>query len=120
MPKTVLVVEDFPAHRKLMESALEGHGYQILIAEDGEQALEQVRRHQPDVVLLDVVLPKKNGYQVCRQIKSAENTRRIRVVMISSKTQDADRYWGLKQGADAYITKPFAPEQLRAAIEQTV
>ena len=116
MAKTILLVEDSPAHLKLMESALEGLGYEIITAGDGEKALEQVERWRPDLVLLDVVLPKKNGYQVCRQIKSEPATRSIPVIMVSSKTQDSDRYWGMKQGADGYLTKPFQPKELADAV----
>lgn len=116
MAKTILLVEDSPAHLKLMESALEGLGYEIITADDGEKALEQVARRRPDLVLLDVLLPKKNGYQVCRQLKSAESTHSIPVIMVSSKNQESDRYWGMKQGADGYLTKPFQAKELVAAV----
>ena len=117
MDKRILLVEDSPAHLQLMEAALRGRGYTILTAEDGEQALEQAHRHRPDLILLDVVLPKKNGYQVCRQLKTEPEMSSIPIIMVSSKTQEFDRYWGMKQGADGYITKPFRPEQLLAEIE---
>jgi twitching motility two-component system response regulator PilH len=118
--KTILVVDDSPSHLKLMQSALEGRGYNILTAEDGEQALELAERHRPDTIFLDIILPKKNGFQVCRQLKTAPETQSIRIVMVSSKSQDIDRYWGLKQGADAYINKPFDPKELLAAVESGI
>ena len=118
MDKRILLVEDSPAYMLMMQNALEGKGYTILTAEDGEQAIEQAHLHCPDLILLDVVLPKKNGYQVCRQLKTEPAMKSIPIIMVSSKTQDFDKYWGMKQGADGYITKPFAPEQLVAEIEQ--
>ena len=117
MDKRILLVEDSPAYLLLMQNALEGKGYTIFTAADGEQAIEQAHLHTPDLILLDVVLPKKNGYQVCRQLKTEPAMKDIPIIMVSSKTQDFDKYWGLKQGADGYITKPFAPEQLVAEIE---
>lgn len=115
--KRILVVEDSPAYLQMMREALESRGYTIFTAEDGEQAIEQARLHAPDLILLDVVLPKKNGYQVCRQLKNETGLKQIPIVMVSSKTQEFDRYWGLKQGADGYITKPFEPGTLVAEVE---
>jgi len=117
MPKTILLVDDSPAHLQLMQKALAGRDYQILTAGDGEEALAHAERQHPDLILLDVVLPKMNGYQVCRQLKSAAETRSIPIILVSSRTQESDRYWGLKQGADGYVTKPFRPEDLLAAVE---
>lgn len=76
-----------------------------------------VHRHQPDVVVLDIILPKKTGFQVCREIKMNEATRHIQVVLLSSKSQEADRFWGQRQGADGYLTKPLEPQELIAAIQ---
>jgi twitching motility two-component system response regulator PilH len=120
MPKTILVVDDSPTHLKMMQQLMEGQGYSTLTAEDGESALEQAARHKPDVMLLDIVLPKRNGFQVCRQLKTAPETQAIRIVMVSSKNQETDRYWGMKQGADAYVKKPIDAKELLAAVEGTV
>jgi len=120
MPKTILVVDDSPTERKLMEQTLEGKGYNLVSAVDGEEALEKVARQRPDVVLLDVILPRKNGFQVCRQLKTAPETKGIKIILITSKTQDTDRFWGLKQGADEYLTKPVAAENLLASIAKFV
>jgi twitching motility two-component system response regulator PilH len=117
MAKRILLVEDSPAHLQLMQDALAGRGYDLLVAEDGERALAQARMHKPDLILLDIVLPKVSGFQVCRQIKSDAELSKIPVIFVSSKTQEFDRYWGLKQGADGYITKPFRPEELAAEVE---
>ena len=91
---------------------LKGSGYVVLTARDGEEALEKASRDQPHLIVLDVVLPKKNGFQVCRQLKASHATRHIKVLILTSKCQESDRFWGLKQGADAYVTKPFSDEEL--------
>jgi twitching motility two-component system response regulator PilH len=105
--ETILVVDDSPTDLKLMTSPLEEVGYRVLTAVDGEQALERASLEKPNLIVLDVVLPKKNGFQVCRQLKTTPETKDIKILMLTSKTQDSDRFWGLKQGADEYMTKPF-------------
>jgi twitching motility two-component system response regulator PilH len=117
-PRKILVVDDSPSELLLMRSALEGQGWDILTAADGDQALLQVSEQHPDLIVLDVLLPKKNGFQVCRQLKQNAATKGIKIIMVTSKTQDSDRFWGLKQGADEYITKPFQPQQLLASVER--
>lgn len=91
-------------------------GRQVLTARDGEEAMQHVAESSPDLVLLDVVLPKKNGFQVCRQIKGSAPTKGIKVVMVTGKGQSSDRFWGMKQGADEYLTKPIAAEELAALV----
>lgn len=117
-PATILVVDDSPTDLSLLLAALRPSGFRLLSANDGDQALETARREHPDLVLLDVILPHKNGFQVCRQLKAEEGTRGIKVVLVTSKTQPSDRFWGLKQGADDYLTKPFTPEQLLGVVER--
>ena len=118
MAKTILIVEDSPMEMKLMMSLLEDRGYQLFSATDGEEAVAAAQRHHPDLILLDVVLPKKNGFQVCRQLKSSPDTAASKIVLVSSKSLDMDRYWGLKQGADDYVVKPFNSANVLAAIER--
>ena len=120
MSKTILLVDDSPNEMKLMQSALAGSGYTIVMAVDGEQAVEQAMMHRPDLVLLDVVLPKKNGFQVCRQLKTCSETSGAKIVLVTSKNQPSDRFWGMKQGADEYLTKPFDAKDLLAAVERTL
>ena len=103
----ILVVEDSPTFMALMTAPLKQKGYFVVEAMDGERALEVAESQPLDLVVLDVILPNKNGFQVCRQLKTSPQTREIKVLMLTSKTQDCDRYWGLKQGADDYMTKPF-------------
>lgn len=116
--KTILLVDDSPTEMKVMQTALQGKGFNLVTANDGEEALAKVIQQKPDVVLLDVVLPKKNGFQVCRQLKTAPETKNTKVILVTSKSQDSDRFWGLKQGADEYLTKPFDAAQLLAAIQK--
>jgi twitching motility two-component system response regulator PilH len=112
--QTILIVDDSPTDLRLMANALASKGYRLLTAADGEEALEKAVSAHPNLIFLDVILPKKNGFQVCRQLKTSPDTRDIKIVLVTSKTQESDRFWGLRQGADEYLTKPFADEELRA------
>ena len=115
--KTILVVDDSPTDLRLMTAPLKkGTECRIITAADGEQALEKAIRERPDLIVLDVILPKKNGFQVCRQLKTSPDTQDIRILLLTSKSQDSDRFWGLKQGADEYMTKPFEDEELLANV----
>jgi DNA-binding response OmpR family regulator len=114
----ILVVEDSPTERQLIQRMLEEKGYRVQVAADGDEALASIGRDRPALMLLDVVLPGTNGFQICRQIKSAADTREIRIVLVSSKNQEVDRFWGLKQGADEYLTKPFKSEELLASVKR--
>lgn len=120
MQKTILVVEDSPMELKLMLGLLENKGYRLLTATDGDEAVAAAQEHHPDLILLDLVLPKKNGYQVCRQLKNSPDTAGSKIVMVSSKSQETDRFWGMKQGADDYVTKPIDAAQVLAAIARAM
>jgi len=117
-PVTILIVDDSPTDRVLLQEALRPKGFRLLSANDGDEGLATARREHPDLVLLDVILPRRNGFQVCRELKTDEGTRDIKVVLVTSKTQPSDRFWGMKQGADEYLTKPFTPEELVLAVER--
>ncbi len=86
--------------------------------EDGEEAEKSIENEMFDLIILDVVMPKKNGFQVCRTIKKNEKTKHIPVILVTSKREDADKFWGKQQGADEYVTKPFEPIDLLAAIKR--
>lgn len=118
--KSILVVEDSPTELKVVTNVLTDNGYQFNVAIDGEDALKKALQTKPAVMLLDVVLPKKNGFQVCRQLKSSPETSDIKIIFLSSKDQDSDRYWGLRQGADMYLTKPFNTDELLRAIARFI
>ncbi|MDH4318771.1 MAG: response regulator [Desulfobulbaceae bacterium] len=113
----VMVVDDSPTELRMILEALKDQGYDISTAVDGEEALEKALEVLPQAMVLDIILPKKNGFQVCRQLKTSPETKDIKIILLSSKSQDSDRFWGLKQGADAYMTKPFDFDELRKAVD---
>ncbi|NJL46574.1 MAG: response regulator [Leptolyngbyaceae cyanobacterium SM2_5_2] len=114
----VLVVEDSVPQREMMTDLLRGIGLEVAIAGDGLEALERIQHHPPDVIVLDIVMPRMNGYELCRRLKANPRTQHLPVVMCSSKGEEFDRYWGMKQGADAYIAKPFQPAELVGTVQQ--
>lgn len=112
----ILVIEDSPAQRTVIAKFLGNNKFNVTVANNGADALEQISSNRPDLVLLDIVLPQYNGYEVCRRIKLNPETKDVLVVLCSSKINKADLYWGMKQGANAYITKPFQPRELLMTI----
>jgi twitching motility two-component system response regulator PilH len=112
----IMVVEDSPTYLRNIANLLQSSGYEIITAVDGEEALEKAVQEKPGIIVLDVILPKKNGFQVCRQLKNSSGTQDIKILMVTSKSQESDRFWGLKQGADEYITKPFDENELVTAV----
>lgn len=115
---TVLVVEDSSAQREQITELLQKCGLRVIVAGDGIEALEQIQGNNPDLVVLDIVMPRMNGYEVCRRLKANEQTQKLAVVMCSAKKEEFDRYWGMRQGADAYICKPFHPQELISTVKQ--
>jgi twitching motility two-component system response regulator PilH len=116
---TVMIVDDSNALREIIANMLRESGMDVISAEDGVQALKKIEEEtQLDLVVLDIVMPNMNGYDLCRHIRKNPKTQNIPVVMCSSKSEEFDRYWGMKQGADAYISKPFRPEELLSTIKQ--
>ncbi|MBF2067502.1 MAG: response regulator [Calothrix sp. C42_A2020_038] len=115
---TVLIVEDSIAQREMITDLLKASGLTVTHASDGLEALEVILSEPPDLVVLDIVMPRMNGYEVCRRLKSDPKTQNVPVVMCSSKGEEFDRYWGMKQGADAYIAKPFQPTELVGTVKQ--
>ncbi|MEO1617073.1 MAG: response regulator [Planctomycetota bacterium] len=117
IPPCVLVVDDSPTARRVTEGMLAEAGYEVVTAHDGDDALKLFECHQPDAVVLDVILPKKNGFQVCRHLK-ANNGGSAKVLMVTSKSNPSDQEWGRRQGADVYLTKPFHAEELLDSLER--
>lgn len=115
---TVLVVEDSNTQRQLITDFLKSNRFAVTIARNGSEALACVQFVCPDVVLLDIVMPDMNGYDVCRRLKTNPKTQKIPVIFCSMKCSEVDRYWGAKIGADAYIGKPFQKSELLGAIQQ--
>jgi twitching motility two-component system response regulator PilH len=118
--KRVLVVDDSPTDLRIISDLLQKQGFDVVTAVDGDEALERAAALKPPLVVCDIILPKKNGFQVCRQLKTTPETQEIKVILVSSKSQDSDRFWGLKQGADEYITKPYTDVDMMAAIRRQV
>ena len=112
----VLVVDDSMTIRRSAEIFLEQAGYQVLLAEDGMDALSQVAEHAPDLVFCDILMPRLDGYRTCALIKSSPQSRTIPVIMLSSKDSIFDRARGVAAGADEYLTKPFSKESLLNAV----
>jgi two-component system, chemotaxis family, response regulator PixH len=115
---TALVVDDVKTDRVALADFLESAGWRVFSSDSGEEALSQLPKLMPDIILLDVVLPGKSGYEICRSIKTQSDTKKIPVVICSSKSTDMDRFWGLKQGADMYLTKPFVNEGLIETLQK--
>jgi twitching motility two-component system response regulator PilH len=116
----ILVVDDSATETILITAPLRAEGYDVITAKDGDEALMRLDTERPDLVVLDVVMPGKNGFQVCRQIRNDARYSTLPVIMLTSKNQVSDKFWGMKQGATAYMTKPFVSELLLEAIRQHV
>jgi len=110
--RKILVCDDDDHIRNIMEFSLEAEGFEVLAAADGEQALQAVMSEQPDLVILDVMMPGSDGLTVCRELKANPATRHIPVLLLTAKTDKGDREAGLAAGADDYIIKPFSPQRL--------
>ena len=113
---TILVVDDSPTALKLVSKVLATAGHHIMTASDGEEAVAKATDAHPDLVVLDVMMPRKNGYQVCRQLKNDARTHGIKIILCTVQNQQADYLWGMQQGADAYLGKPFPEAQLLATV----
>jgi twitching motility two-component system response regulator PilH len=112
----ILVVDDSPTELQLLTAPLKAKGYTVITAVDGDEAIEKACSQHPRVMLLDVIMPKKNGFQVCRQLKNSPETQDIKIIIISSKSQESDKFWGMKQGADEHMIKPFDEKTLLANV----
>jgi twitching motility two-component system response regulator PilH len=113
---TVLVVEDIVAEMELIGIYLREAGYQVINAQSGKEALAKVESQKPDVVVTDVVMPGMNGFELCRSLKKNPSTQKLPVIACTSKNMELDRLWGMKQGVDIYVTKPFTREEILRAI----
>ncbi|NEQ65566.1 MAG: response regulator [Symploca sp. SIO1B1] len=116
----VLLVEDDPSLLNLMESYLEDGGHTVIATTDAKKVMEQAVKHKPDIIITDIVMPGMSGFELCRSLKKDPLTGSIPVMMCSSKNQEIDRLWGMKQGADAYLTKPFSREKLLRTVNLVV
>lgn len=113
--KKILIVDDEPSIRTLLEYNLKQAGYPTLLAKDGEEALWQIERESPDLILLDLMIPKIDGIEVCRTLR--ENQNNTPVIMLTAKSDELDKIFGLNIGADDYMTKPFSPKEVIARVQ---
>jgi twitching motility two-component system response regulator PilH len=118
--KKVLIVDDSPAQVKLIQGLLEPEGYWPIGLSDPKRVEEAITAEKPNVILLDVVMPERNGFQVCRELKGNIKYNAIPVILVTSKDTASDRYWGEQQGADGYVTKPFTRDELLRAVRRFV
>jgi twitching motility two-component system response regulator PilH len=116
--KKVLIVDDSPSQVQLIKSLLEPEGYWPVGLNDPKRIEELISSERPSLILLDVVMPGRNGFQVCRELKSSAEFSTIPVILVTSKDTASDRYWGEQQGADGYVTKPFTREELLRAVRR--
>jgi len=114
----ILIVDDSDNIRNVLQMNFEWLGYQVISARDGEEALKRVMDDPPDLIILDVMMPRRNGYQVCRSLKMDAALRDIPVIFLTAKDQKEDRFWGKDCGADEYVTKPFSAAKLERVIER--
>ena len=116
MPKKILIVDDEPNIVTSLEYLLAKGGYDCAVARDGDEALEAVERFRPDLVLLDVMMPKQSGYEVCQKLRGRPELGHMKIVMLSAKGREAEVSKGLSLGVDAYVTKPFSNRDLMAQV----
>jgi two-component system, chemotaxis family, response regulator PixH len=114
---TILVVEDTPSEMELMSLYLREGGYTVITSTDAKSAIDLALLHRPNLIISDVVMPGMSGFELCRSLRKNPDTANIPVVFCTSKNQDIDRLWGMKQGASAYITKPFSREDLLSTVQ---
>jgi len=116
----ILIVDDSPSQLMGIRRIVEGLGHEALTAEDGAAGVEVAKRELPDLILMDVVMPNLNGFQATRSITRDPTTRHIPVILVTTKDQETDRVWGMRQGARAYLTKPFSESELSETITRAV
>jgi twitching motility two-component system response regulator PilH len=115
--KKIMVVDDSPTERAYIEGLLKKRGYEVLRVDRGEAAIERSKSEQPDLILMDVVMPGLNGFQATRAITRGEKTKHIPVIICTTKDQETDKIWGLRQGAKDYVTKPLNESDLLEKIK---
>jgi twitching motility two-component system response regulator PilH len=116
----ILVVDDSPTEIHIFKKILEKQGYEILVAKDGQEGVDIAKQALPDIILMDVVMPVLNGFQATRQLKNDESTADIPVIMVTTKGQQTDKNWGMRQGATEYLVKPVAPAELLSKIRSLI
>ncbi len=113
-----LIVDDSATERSIISGCLQEAGIKVSFALSGEEALEKIRQDCPDLIVLDIVLPGRSGFEICRELKGSENTNKIPIILCSTKGTEMDKFWGMKQGADAYVPKPIDQEELVRKVKE--
>lgn len=116
----ILIVDDSPAEVRLMQSVLDRAGFSSVAVHDPTRLEQMIEAEQPNLILLDVVMPQRNGFQACRDLKGHAQYSHIPVVMVTSKSTESDRFWGKEQGADGYVVKPFSSDELLRTVRSLV
>jgi DNA-binding response OmpR family regulator len=114
----ILVVDDSPVVVEAVREALLGDGYMVFSAGDGIEALDVIKREKIDLILLDIDMPRMNGYQLCKLLKKDSNFKNVPIAMLTAKSAETDRIWGLKAGSDEYLTKPFNYAKVKEIIKR--
>jgi two-component system, OmpR family, alkaline phosphatase synthesis response regulator PhoP len=117
MAKKILLVDDEPHIIMMLENRMKHAGYDVITASDGQEALTKAKKEKPDLIILDLMLPKLDGYKVCRMLKFDEKYKNIPIIMLSARAQEADKKMGETVGADGYVTKPFEPQVLLGKVK---
>lgn len=120
MSKKVLIVDDSPTEIHKLSTVLKKHGYSVIVADSGEKGIKTAKQENPDLVLMDIVMPGMNGFQATRQICKTKETSHIPVIIVTTKDQETDRMWGSRQGARAYLTKPVEERDLISTIDEVM
>lgn len=118
MPKRILLVDDEPAIVRVIESRLKANGYEVITADDGQEALNKARAEKPDLIILDVMLPKMDGFRVAQLLKLDDQYKHIPIIILTARVHEEDQKIGFATGAEAYLTKPFRSEVIVSKIEE--
>lgn len=115
-----LIVDDSATERSIISGCLQEVGINVSVALSGEEALEKIQQDSPDLIVLDIVLPGRSGFEICRELKGSANTNKIPIILCSTKSTEMDKFWGMKQGADAYIPKPIDQTELINTVKELI
>ena len=120
MSKKILVVDDSRVDLENITNILESRGYDVIRATNGEEAMMQATSQNPDLIVLDVVMPGKDGFQICRELKNNDDTKEIKIILSTTKDKKTDEYWGMKQGANDYLKKPYGEDELINCVSKLI
>jgi len=120
MPQSILIVDDAPNIVLSLEFLMKQEGYEVYAVDNGEEALDFLSRNKPDLILLDVMMPRKDGYEVCQAIRANDAMQDVRIIMLTAKGRDVEREKGLALGADDYITKPFSTREVVEKVKKNL